>query len=116
MWQTINLTNFVNPLLIDSQLVKFNLSAWLGGYDDQDDHVILSAAFTDQSGLVVGNSTRIGPVLASHRGDITSLVFRQTNSFVPLGARLLQVTVTLFHVNGTMNNGNVDDIAVVLYQ
>jgi hypothetical protein len=32
MWQTVNLINYVGPLLIEGQIVQFNLSTWLGGY------------------------------------------------------------------------------------
>ncbi|CAF3940076.1 unnamed protein product [Adineta steineri] len=47
MWQTINLINEVSPLLIDSQTVKFNLSAWIGGCTTQDDTTIVSLTFND---------------------------------------------------------------------
>ncbi|CAF1682960.1 unnamed protein product, partial [Adineta ricciae] len=31
MWQTVNVTHTVDPVLIDNSVVKFNLSAWIGG-------------------------------------------------------------------------------------
>ena len=116
MWQNINLTNYVGPLLIDNQTVKFNLSGWLGGYSYEDDNVVVSMTFTDQANQIVGNETSIGPVLSSDRNNITSLLFRQASGIVPVGARFLKVLVTLVRLVGLLNNGDVDNIAVVLHQ
>jgi hypothetical protein len=116
MWQIIDLTNYVDPLLIDTQTVKFNLSAWLGGYSTQDDSAEISLTFTDQANQMVGNSSSIGPVLANDRGNQTSLVFCQTNGLVPAGARFVIVFVTITRFTGTTDNGAVDNIAVILYQ
>jgi hypothetical protein len=63
MWQTINLTNFADSPLIDTQVVKFNLSAWLGGYDIQDDNAMVSITFRNQTNHVLVNGITIGPVL-----------------------------------------------------
>ncbi|CAF3849265.1 unnamed protein product [Rotaria sp. Silwood1] len=116
MWQTINLTNYVNSLLIDAQTVKFNLSAWLGGYSTQDDYVVVSLTFADENNQIIGNATSVGPVLANDRGDKTSLIFRQTNGYVPVGARFLTLFVIFTRREGTISNGAVDNIAVYLYQ
>ena len=116
MWQTINLTNQVGPLLIDSQTVKFNLSAWIGGYATQDDNAVVSVTFADASMQVVGNTTSIGPVLAADRASISELLFRQASAFVPVGARSMTVLVTISRSLGTWNQGSVDNIAFILYQ
>ncbi|CAF3975353.1 unnamed protein product [Rotaria sp. Silwood1] len=116
MWQTINLTNYVDSLLIDAQTVKFNLSAWLGGYTTQDDNVAISLTFANENNQIIGNRTSIGPVLANDRGNHTSLIFRQTNGFVPVGARFFTVFVLFTRLEGTTINADVDNIAVFLYQ
>lgn len=115
MWQIINLTNYVSPILIDNQTVNFNLSAWLGGITNQDDNVIITLTFLDQSNQMVGNSISIGPVLAVDRGNHTSLIPLQVNGFVPIGARLLTLLVTITRVSGLQNNGDVDNIVLYLY-
>lgn len=115
MWQIIDLTNYVDPFFIDSHLVNFNLSAWLGGFSNQDDNVRVTLTFTDQFNQTIGNGTSIGPVLAVDRGNVTLLVFRQTNGLVPTGSRFLTVFVTITRRSGTRNNGDIDNIAVILY-
>ncbi|CAF1249048.1 unnamed protein product [Adineta steineri] len=116
MWQTINLINEVSPLLIDNQSVKFNLSAWIGGYINQDDTAVVSVTFNDANNTMTGNITSIGPVYAVDRSSITSFIFQQANDFVPIGARAMTVFVTLTRSQGAGNQGSVDDIAVILYQ
>jgi hypothetical protein len=116
MWQTIDLTNDVDPLLIDTQTVKFNLSAWLGGMSDQNDNTVVSLVFTDQFNQTIGSGASIGPVLAADRGDVTALLFRQANGFVPTGTRFLTVIATMTLLFGGTNNAYVDDIGVYLYQ
>lgn len=115
MWQTINLSNYVDSFLIDSQVVNYNLSAWLGGYGSQDDNVMISLIFADQYNQTIGSGVSIGPVLAIDRGNQTGLVFRQTNGLVPMGTRFMTVLVTITCLAGPFNNGDVDNIVVVLY-
>jgi len=52
MWQTIDLNNYVDSGLIDTHTVKFNLSAWMGGYLVQDDNARVSLSFIDQFNLI----------------------------------------------------------------
>lgn len=116
MWQTINLTNFADLPLIDAQVVKFNLSAWLGGYDIQDDNAAVSMAFRNQTNHVIVNGITIGPVLAVDRASQTVLLYRQTIGYVPAGARWVTVIVTMTRLAGTVCNNNADNIALNLYQ
>ena len=116
MWQTVNLTNTIDPLLIDSHTVKFNLSAWIGGWSNQDDNAAVSVVFADQSNQIIGNRTTIGPVLAAARGSQSSLLFRQANGFVPVGTRSLTVIVTITCITPASNDGAVDNIGISLYQ
>ena len=115
MWQTIDLNNYIDSYLIDNQLVKYNLSAWLGGYQNQNDCALVSLFFQDQFNQTIGNGTQIGPVLAADRGNVNSLVFRQTNGLVPIGTRFFEILVTITLASGSYNNGNVDNIKVTLY-
>lgn len=117
MWQTIDLTNKVNSLLIDSQTIRYNLSAWLGGFTNQNDNAVASLSFFDSNSqlLVVGTNTSIGPIFAADRGNQTSLIYQQTNGVVPVGTRSILVCVTLTRTNGAVNNGDIDNIALVLY-
>ncbi|CAF1449550.1 unnamed protein product [Adineta ricciae] len=66
---------------------KRNLTAWIGGYSNQDDYAQASLMFFNESNRMIGNMSTIGPVLAADRGDITSLLCRQANGLVPGGTR-----------------------------
>ncbi|CAF1049681.1 unnamed protein product [Adineta steineri] len=116
MWQAGNMTISINARLIDNQEVRFNFSAWIGGYLYQDDNAQVSLTFLNQSNQNVGNSTILGPVLAIDRDNITSLLFRQATGLVPVGARAFIVQVTMKLVAGSDNDGDVDNIALLLYQ
>ncbi|CAF2939598.1 unnamed protein product, partial [Rotaria sp. Silwood2] len=93
MWQTINLMTTVLPTLIDSQTVFFNFSAWIGGWSTQNDNAQASLTYKDQLNQQVGSTTTIGPVLASDRGGVSSLLFRQAQGQVPSDARTAIVLV-----------------------
>jgi hypothetical protein len=108
MWQTIDVTNKVNPLLIDNQTVRYNLSAWLGGYDTQDDNAAVSLTFINSNNQLVGNATSIG------RGNQKSLLYQETDGLVPVGTRSMLLMVTLTRTAGVRNNGEVDSISLTL--
>ncbi|CAF4156324.1 unnamed protein product [Adineta steineri] len=116
MWQYVNMTDSINPVLIDNQTVYFNFSAWLGGYGSQTDYAQVSLTFINQANQQVGSTTTLGPVTNTQRSNITSLLFRQATGLVPVGARSLLVTVTITRLSGTANDGDVDNIALYLYQ
>jgi hypothetical protein len=112
MWQIVNLTNSVNPSLIDNQTLWFNFSAWMGGFRSQDDNAQVSLAFMDQNNQQVGNITTLGPVLAAQRLNITSLIFQQAGGLIPVSTRSFIVTVVVTRIEGTYNDGSIDNIVV----
>lgn len=116
MWQTIDLTKQVDSALIDALAVKFNLSAWIGGLTLQDDSVLLSLTFLDQRNRMVGSSINLGPVLSVDRGNVSALIFQQTNGILPVTARLVTLLVAITRTIGAQNNGDIDNIAFYLFQ
>ena len=112
MWQVVNLIDSISPSLIDSQSITFNFSAWVGGFDLQDDAAQVSLAFLDQNNTTLASITTLGPVLSSHRSDITSLMFQQAIGLVPVGARSFLVMVNMTRTYGVTNDGSVDNIIV----
>ena len=114
MWQKIDLSSDIYPL-IDNQTLKFNLSAWLDGFKSEDDNVVIYLTFGDANNQICDSTYQIGPVLAGTRGYISSLIFRKVIGSVPIGARFLTVLVTITRTDNVQNNGNVDNIALVLY-
>ena len=116
MWQYVNMTSAMNVTIIDTGIVRFNLSAWIGGYEDQDDNARVSLSFFDQTNAMVGGTTTLGPVLAADRNDITSLLFRQANGLVPVHACSARVTVVMTRTYGGFNDGAVDNMVLSFYQ
>ncbi|CAF4153584.1 unnamed protein product, partial [Adineta steineri] len=116
MWQYINMTNSTNPILIDNQTVYFDFSAWIGGYAGDDDNAQVSLTFKDEADQSIDSTITLGPILAIDRKSVTSLLFRQANGLVPIGARSCMVIVTITRASGTVNDGDIDNIALDFYQ
>lgn len=116
MWQTVPLTSYADSSLIDNYTVRFNLSAWLGGFSSHNDRASVSLIFLDEANQTVGSRSTIGPVTNADRNDITSFRFRQTTGYVPVGARSMTVMVIITKIVGIINDGYVDNIGVYLYQ
>lgn len=115
MQQVVDLTGYADPNLIDTGTVNFNVSAWLGGRDNQADRVVVSVSFENQTGTTIGSTTTIGPVTNSDRGGVTELLYRDTTGIVPIGARSVTVQVSFIKSYGGYNNGFADNIGIYLY-
>jgi len=99
--------------VIDTGKVNFTLSGFLGGWDSQDDHAVLSATFLDNSGSDLGSAS-IGPVWAADRGDETGLLLRTTTGVLPIGTRTIDVLLTMTRDEGDYNDGYADNLSLVL--
>ncbi|CAF1274974.1 unnamed protein product [Adineta ricciae] len=115
MWQIVDMTTSINPAPIDNQIVRFNLSAWLGDYARDEDAAGILFTFLTQANQTVGNTTTLGPVSPADRNSAT-LVYRQINGQVPIGARRFKLLVTITRVSGSINDGDVDNIALWFYR
>jgi hypothetical protein len=75
-YQDIDLSSTASS--IDTGDVTYGLSAWLGGYADQDDNAQITVQFRSWTGTVLG-SALVGPVLEADRGDkkLTGAAFSQ---------------------------------------
>lgn len=111
MKQTINLSPY--SLAIDSGMVSFNLSAWLGGYLEFDDNAEVTISFLNGLSQAVGNLTMIGPIWAIDRNYTTMFLFRQNSGLVPINARYMTATVIFTCYSGFNSLGTADNIAVV---
>ncbi|CAF0732579.1 unnamed protein product [Adineta steineri] len=117
MWQQVVMTSMVNADLIDSHTVYFLFSAWLGGWKHQNDTAEVSLTFYGHMNQIVGSTVTVGPVTNTDRADITSLLYREANGLVPVGARSFVVSVAIrVFESGGANDGCVDNIAVYLHQ
>lgn len=101
--------------LVDSGLVTYSLSGWLGGFTGQEDNAVLSVSFRRANGQEVGSAV-IGPVTASDRGRATGMLPRAAFGSVPPGTRqaLVRIAMTKEPSVGTYNDGYADNLALRL--
>lgn len=107
-----NLPITVDGQMIDNGLVKLRLSAWLGGFRDQDDYATCDVLLRDQSGGLIGQPLTIGPVTRIMRNGVTGMMQLSKTIRVPAGVRKVDVIVSLVRLQGTANNGMADDVVV----
>jgi len=97
---------------IDTGLVPFSLSAWLGGYSSQTDQAKFSAIFETASSTVLGTTT-LGPVTPAERLNTTSLLFQSGGGFIPANTRDIVFQITMDSVIGSHNDGYADNLSFV---
>lgn len=112
MSQFIDLSSYAQA--ISSGNVSLDLSAWLGGYGNQDDSAAVSVTFLNYNKQSIGSPVNIGPILAADRNYITSLLFCESFSMVPINTVFITVTVTFIRYAGKDCDGYVDNISVQL--
>ena len=109
--QTIDVSD-AGPIL-DGGRVSYTLSAWLGGFRGQDDHVELTAQFLSASGGVLATAA-LPVVLDRDRGGRTALLSRSVSGSVPAGTRRIKVDMEMIRKAGTANDGYADDVSLTL--
>jgi len=109
--QTIDLSPIA--AMVDAGNVRYDLSAWLGGYDAQSDYATVAAVFLAGPARTLG-AARIGPVTTADRSERTSFVPRSHSGSVPAGTRAVRVVLTAKRIVGTSNDGYIDDVSFVL--
>ncbi|MHB8357501.1 MAG: PEP-CTERM sorting domain-containing protein [Vulcanimicrobiaceae bacterium] len=92
---------------------RYTFSAWLGGWENQDDHATATVTFLNAHGHSVGSVT-LGPVTPQERHDVTGLLYRSRSGVVPKDATRADVTVVITRYEGTYNDGSADNISLVL--
>ncbi len=112
-FQTIDLTLLKDR--IDSGGVGYQLSGYLGGFEDSNDSGKLSLVFLDANGREPGNAA-VGPVTAEDRGNKSGLLKRAGEGAVPAGTRQLRLTLTLLFTDDVTSGmyAYADNISLVL--
>lgn len=93
--------------------IKFTLSAYLGGWSDQNDNAKLTIQFLSATGQTLGTAS-VGPVLSADRNGATELLKRSTTGTVPAGTVFVNVTLTMTKTDGSDNDGSADDLSLTL--
>jgi len=99
--------------LIDSGKVKYLLSAYLGGFEGQDDNATLAAVFRNAQGGTIGEA-KIGPVLNADRRGKDGLMRRETSGYLPAGTRSIVFRLAMTRTSGRYNDGYADELSFVL--
>lgn len=115
MWQIIDLITLFNLTIIDRSIMNYNFSAWIGGWDSNDDHAQVLLTFYDQNNTLIGSQVMLGPVLASDRNARASLLYREAIGLVPASTRSVRVLVLFTRIEGQWNDGAIDNIAFIPY-
>lgn len=111
--QTVALDNLAAT--IDAGKASFLLSAWLGGYADQNDAFGVTVTFLNAAGQPLGNAA-IGPVTKADRGNDTKLMQRSTTGAVPPQARSATVQIaTVPAEGGTFNDAYADNVVLAVF-
>lgn len=100
---------------IDAAKVICDISAWLGGYFDQDDEATLTVEFRNSAAKNL-KTVMLGPVTALERAKQTGLKFRNRSVLVPAQTRRIHVELVLTRKPGagSCNDGYADNLSVVL--
>ncbi len=99
---------------IDAGKVGYNLSAYLGGFAEEDDNATVTLRFMSWSGLMVAQ-TVLGPVKAAERHNISGFLPKQQAGPVPPGTRWIRVLLTMTHAAGPGNEAAADNLVLTLH-
>lgn len=96
------------------QGARFTLSAYLGGYQNQDDVASVVVSLLGPSGDVLSMTTLGGPFAAERLGK-TCLLRHSMDAVVPPATASLDVRVVIRRAGGMGNDGYVDSMSLVLH-
>jgi len=99
---------------IDAGEVGFELSAWLGGWQDRPEHATVTANFLDADGRASGLPVVLPGPNAQERGQLTALRARAIAGRVPPGTRTIRVTVDFLSGMTSFQNAFADNIRLFL--
>jgi hypothetical protein len=110
MTQRIDVSNLA--ALVDGNNLDFDLSAWLGGFSNQNDRATVIARFLDGATSQIG-SAQLAEVTAAERGNVTKLLFRELLGDLPALTRFIDIELTSTRAAGE-NDGYADNISLIL--
>ena len=110
--QTVDLRSFSGR--ISSGQATFTLSGYLGGWDDQNDHTVVSVEFFDSSNHSLGAPTSLQTVTPGDRNGVRGFVERTATGSVPTGTASAKVTIAATEDNGGYNDGYADSLHLII--
>lgn len=100
--------------LISAGNAHFDLAGWLGGFSSQRDAATLSVTWRNGAGNPIGAVTKIGPVTAAARNNVTGMLRRHASGPVPTHARSVLITLHMGRADGTYNDGYADKLSLTI--
>ncbi len=100
--------------LVDTGLMPFTLSGYLGGLGTQSDEAGLTASFLASDDTVL-LGVQVASVKAADRTNTTALIARAYDGIVPAGTRRIAVTLVLKPGTATVNTAFADSLSLVLH-
>lgn len=110
MTQRIDLSALADS--IDAGTTEFILSAYLGGYSNQNDRATVIAHFVNGTGSEIGMA-QLAAVTAAERGNATGLLYRDEFNLLPAQTRFVDIELTATRASGE-NDGYADNISFLL--
>ncbi len=98
---------------IDAGMVKFNLSAYLGGFASQTDSATLSVSFIGADFQVLGKVS-LGPITPLERDGKTGLFAVEASDYVPAATKYLYIDLEFHRNEGDYNDGYADSLELIL--
>jgi len=95
------------PVPVDE--VGFTLSAWLGGFQTQDDNALVEAEWRDDDDNIL-QTDALPTVSAADRSNLTGFLYKEISGIIPAGATKVRVVITMTRVSGTNNDGYTDGV------
>lgn len=111
--QTVPLSSFASR--IDGSQLTAYLSAYLGGWDGQDDNATATVTFQDAAHHAL-QQLKLGPTLSADRHGQTALIAWHGSVHVPHGTRFAQVVMRMTRTSGSYNDGYADNLSLILEQ
>lgn len=111
MTQRIDVGNLTSA--IANGQVTFLLSAWLGGFTNQNDTATVVAHFLDSTSAEIG-LVQLLPVTAADRGNVTKFLLREQLNSLPTATRYIDIELTATRVPTGENDGYADNISLML--
>ena len=99
---------------IDEGSVGYDLSGWLGGWNNRPERATLTAIFLDADGTGTGDPVVIADAGGHARGGKTGLVARGATGPVPRGTRRIVVSVQFLSGMASFHDAYADNISLVL--
>lgn len=103
-------------VLTDAGQVRYDLSAWLGGFATQDEYLQITARFVDEHGNEAGPAAGLNPVRVNHRRGESGFMQRESEGELPVGTRFVVIEIENIghHHPPYIRDGYADNIALEL--